>query len=236
MIRSLLSRRLVLLLAPLAICAASGTAWGQEATEAAVESPWPLIYSTDFESGSEGWEPTEPEGWEIREEGEGHAYHQHVKAATYQPPVRSPHHIAWLNSVNVGSFQLDVKVRSTHEDYGHRDACLFFGRQDASHFYYVHLGKAMDDHANQIFIVNGEPRAKISTKTTDGTPWDDAWHHVRIIRDIESGKIEVFYDDMENPAMIAEDKHFLSGPIGLGSFDDTTAWDDVRLYGEAIKE
>ena len=203
----------------------------------AAESPdWPIVYSTDFENGAEGWVPTEPEGWEVRAEGEGHAYHQHVKAASYQPRVRSPHHISWLEEVEVGSFQLDVRVRSTHPDYAHRDACLFFGRQDSSHFYYVHLGKAMDDHANQIFIVDGSPRTKISTKTTEGTPWDDEWHHVRIIRDVESGRIEVYFDDMNEPAMVAENATFKSGPIGLGSFDDTTAWDDLQLRGERIDE
>ena len=51
--------------------------------------------------------------------------------------------------------------------------CVFFGYQDDSHLYYVHLGKKTDDHANQVFIVNEAPRTKISTKTTDGIPWLD---------------------------------------------------------------
>ncbi len=196
------------------------------------QESWPLVYETDFEGTADDWRPTEDETWEIRQEaGRGGTYHQFRKEPSYQPEHRSPHHIAWLDGIEVTSFRLDAKVRSTHPDYGHRDVCLFFGRQDASHFYYVHLAKQGDDHANQIFLVNGAPRTKISLSTTAGTDWDDAWHDVRIVRDAESGRIEVFFDDMTKPVMTAEDKSFTWGAIGLGSFDDTSAWDDIRLYG-----
>jgi hypothetical protein len=108
---------------------------------------------------------------------------------------------------------------------------LFFGYQDAAHFYYVHLGKKTDDHANQIFIVNGEPRKKISTKTNEGTNWDDDWHQVKVVRHIGDGKIEVYFDDMKKPVMTAEDKTFTWGRVGIGSFDDTANWADVKVYG-----
>jgi hypothetical protein len=35
--------------------------------------------------------------------------------------------------------------------------------------------------------------------------------------------------------MRATDRTFLSGQIGLGSFDDTGNWDDVRLYGQVLE-
>jgi hypothetical protein len=136
-----------------------------------------------------------------------------------------------LKDVIVGDFQLDAEVKSTHADYDHRDVCLFFGYQDPANFYYVHLGKQTDDRANQIFIVDDNPRTKISTKTTDGTPWDDAWHHVRITRTVGDGAISVYFDDLETPAMTAVDKTFVWGQVGIGSFDDTSAWDDIELRG-----
>jgi hypothetical protein len=109
--------------------------------------------------------------------------------------------------------------------------CLFFGFQDPSHFYNVHLGKQTDDHANQIFIVNGAPRSKISIKTSSGTDWDDEWHRVKLVRRVDDGTIAVYFDDMETPVMTARDKTFTWGRVGLGSFDDTGEWDDVKLYG-----
>ena len=114
--------------------------------------------------------------------------------------------------------------------------CLFFGYQDPAHFYYVHLGKKTDDHANQIFIVNGAPRQKISMKTSGGTPWDDEWHPVKVVRRIRDGSIEVYFDDMKTPVMTARNKTFLRGQVGVGSFDDTGDWTNVKVYGTRLEK
>jgi len=123
------------------------------------------------------------------------------------------------------------RVRSTHSDYGHRDAVVFFGYQDPAHFYYVHLGKQADEHANQIFIVNAADRKKISITSTSGTNWDDNWHTVKIVRKPTDGTIEIYFDDMTKPVMTASDKTFAHGRIGVGTFDDTADWDDIVLKG-----
>jgi hypothetical protein len=134
--------------------------------DAAAEDALPLVFEEDFENGAERWEPTDANAWMIQETDKGHVYSQFEKRSKYEPPHRSPYNISLLKDFHVGDFVLDADVLSTHEDYGHRDACLVFGYQDPAHFYYVHLGKKTDDHANQIFIVNEAPRTKISTKTT----------------------------------------------------------------------
>lgn len=191
----------------------------------------PLIYETNFEQGASEWSPKEPKGWKVKKTEKGNVYSQFEKEATYKPPHRSPFHISLLNDQVATSFVFDAKVLSTHPDYGHRDACMVFGYQDPAHFYYVHFGKQGDNHANQIFIVNGADRKKISLTTTTGTPWNDEWHEVRVKRDVESGSIEVFFDDMEKPAMTANDKTFLWGSFGVGTFDDTSDWDDIMIRG-----
>lgn len=196
----------------------------------------PLVFHDDFEDGTaEHWEPTDTTAWRVISQDGNHVYDQFKKHSDFNPPVRSPFNRSLVKGVIVGSFVLDVKLKSTHPDYGHRDMCLFFGYQDDAHLYYVHLGKKTDDHANQIFIVNNKPRTKISTKTTPGTNWDDEWHHARIIRDVETGKINVYFDDMKQPVMTATDKTFTAGRVGVGSFDDTGNFDDVRLYGKLVK-
>jgi hypothetical protein len=83
--------------------------------------------------------------------------------------------------------------------------------------------------------VNDAPRKKISTKTTAGTPWTDGWHHVKVVRDASEGTIKVYFDDMETPAMTAQDKTFASGQVGLGTFDDTGEWDNVTIRGKRLK-
>lgn len=201
-----------------------------------VEPSQKVLYKTEFEKGADDWEPTDAKAWKIEQVDGNAVYSQFKKRSDYKPPHRSPYNIALLKDRVVRDFVLTAKVKSTHPDYGHRDACLFFGYQDSAHFYYVHLGKSTDDHANQVFIVNEAPRTKISQKTTPGTPWTDDWHRVKIVRQVDSGLIEVYFDDMEEPAMVARDKTFVWGRIGLGSFDDTTQWDDVRLEGTAGKQ
>jgi hypothetical protein len=129
-----------------------------------------------------------------------------------------------------------AKVQSTGKDVPHRDMCLFFGYQDSAHFYYIHIARSADDHANQIFIVNDAPRKKISATSTAGTKWTDGWHDVKIVRRTGDGAIEVYFDDMKRPIMTAQDKTFTWGRVGLGSFDDTGNWDNVRLRGMIVEK
>lgn len=190
----------------------------------------PPTLKEDFESGASRWEPTDAAAWKTEKIGANTVYSL-FGASNYKPAHRSPLNIALLKDVVVGDFRLEVRVQSTKKDYNHRDICIFFGHKDPDHFYYVHFGKKTDDHANQIFIVNGADRAKISTSTTEGTNWDDEWHNVKIVRKAESGEIAVYFDDMNKPVMTAKDTTFKEGRIGLGSFDDTGNFDDLKLSG-----
>lgn len=193
----------------------------------------PSVYSDDFENGADHWEPTDVEAWKVAEKDDNRVFSL-FQQSKYKPPHRSPVNIALLKDVILGDFVLEARVRSTTRDYVHRDMCLFFGYQDPAHFYYVHLGKKTDDHANQIFIVDAAPRTKISLKTTEGTDWDDEWHNVKIVRRTDDGTIEMYFDDMKTPVMVAKDKTFIWGRVGLGSFDDTGDWDDVRIRGTIV--
>jgi hypothetical protein len=195
----------------------------------------PLILSEEFEQGADRWQPTDPSGWKLEMVDGKKVFSQHKKNSDYKPPHRSPLNFALLKDVLVGDFQLDANVKSTHSDYDHRDVCLFFGYQDPANFYYVHLGKQTDDRANQIFIVDDQPRTKISTKTSTGTAWDDNWHHLRVIRRTEDGAIEIYFDDMNEPVMTATDKTFAWGQVGIGTFDDTSAWNSVELRGVKVE-
>ena len=129
-----------------------------------------------------------------------------------------------------------MDLKQTGREYGHRDMCLFFGMKDPSNFYYVHLASKADNHAHSIFLVNDEPRKSIASERTEGIEWGTDWHHIKIIRTIEDGKIEVYFDDMKQPIMQAKDQHFDFGHIGFGSFDDTGMIDNIRLYGNILSD
>jgi hypothetical protein len=195
----------------------------------------PLVFSDTFDKGADRWEPSDAKAWKVIQTDKGKAYSL-FQQSKYKPPHRSPFNFSLVKDLTVGDFRLEAKVQTTARDYPHRDMCVFFGYQDPARFYYAHLGQRTDDHANQIFIVNGADRTKISTKTTPGTKWDDKWHDVKVVRNVTTGAIEIYFDDLKTPAMTATDKHFVWGRVGLGSFDDTGNWADVKVYGVKVEK
>jgi len=209
--------------------------WCIAATAQAVDD-LPVVFEENFEKGADHWQPLDAKQWQIKKTDKGQVFSQYEKKSNYQPPHRSPTNVALLKDVTVGDLVLTAKVQSTHPDYGHRDAVIVFGYQDPAHFYYVHLGKQADDHANQIFIVNNEARKKISITSTTGTNWDDNWHNVKVVRKVADGTIEIYYDNMTKPVMTARDETFKWGRIGVGTFDDTSDWDDIVVRGVKVEK
>jgi len=192
--------------------------------------PAEILFEEDFEETKlDAWTMTDPDAWRVASIEDSNAALELHRNSDYQPSVRSPLNIALIPDLTASSFVLDLKARSTERDYGHRDLCVFFNYEDPSHFYYVHLGKEADPHAHSIFLVDGAPRVSIADERTDGTPWSDDWHRVRIVRDAESGRIDVYFDDFDTPIMTAHDRTFTRGRIGVGSFDDVGQFDDVTV-------
>ncbi|MEE9603850.1 MAG: hypothetical protein V3V75_11130, partial [Thermoguttaceae bacterium] len=118
----------------------------------------------------------------------------------------------------------------------HRDMCVFFNYQDPTNYYYVHLGKVPDPKSCQIMIVDDAPRRPLTKNKKTGAAWTGGWHDVKVVRRTGDGTIEVYFDDMEKPLLKAVDKTFTSGQIGIGSFDDTGNWNDLKLYGKKTKK
>lgn len=196
---------------------------------------WPLVLDENFSAGSSQWMPTDPTGWKLFDVEGSKAFGLSNKNSKYKPKFRSPWNIAMLKDVVVSDCVLEAKVQSTVAEYGHRDVCLVFGYQSPQRFYYTHFASKMDPNANQIFIVNDAARVKISEKTSDGVKWTDGWHHVKIVRKVEDGLIEAYFDDLATPIMMAHDKTFTWGQIGIGSFDDTARYSEVKLWGSVVK-
>lgn len=190
-----------------------------------------VVMELDFEKkGMECWEPTDAAAWQVDPIDGSKAMHLHA-ASNYKPPARSPRSINVLKDIKVGSFILDAVVKSTGQDVPHLDTCFFFGYQDPTHFYYTHIAQRADKNAHTIMVVDDGPRTPIVKERTDGIKWGKDWHRVRVIRDVDAGLIEVYWDDLSKPVMTAEDKRFGEGRIGIGSFDDTAYYDDIRIIG-----
>jgi hypothetical protein len=192
----------------------------------------PLLLEESFESGLSRWEFTDPGAWRIEEDGGNHVLHLY-RQSEYEPPVRSPRNMALIRGLWVSDFVLEAKLKSTTRNYNHRDLCVFFGSQSPANFYYVHIALVADPHANSIFVVKDQPRVSIARERTKGTEWkDNTYHTVRIVRKVHEGSIEVYFDDLAKPIMVAEDKSFRVGRIGFGSFDDVGMFDDIKVWGK----
>lgn len=198
-----------------------------------IPSDYKLLYQQDFKEKDplKDFEFTDKSAWKKS----GQALELFGKS-NYTPRVRSPHNIAMIEGKKFGSFILEAELQQTGKEYGHRDLCLFFGMEDPENFYYVHMASVADPNAHNIFLVNNEPRTNIATKTTEGINWGetDTWHKIRLERNIESGTIKVFFDDLSTPIMEAEDMHFDFGHIGFGSFDDTGKFDNIKIWGPGL--
>ena len=190
----------------------------------------PVLVSEDFEKGADRWEFSDPKAWKIADGPKGKMLSLFEKTT---PPVphKSPFAIALLKDVTVGDFVLEADLQSTVKRHPQQDLCLVFGYQDNAHFYYSHLARKTDKNNNQIFLVNGADRAMISLRTSEGTDWSDEWVHVKVVRKVADGTIEVYWDDMKTPVQTAQSKIFAWGRVGLGSFKDLGNFDNVVLRG-----
>ena len=201
----------------------------------AEEKELPVVHREDFSKDASAWQTTDDSKWKLTTV-DGNQVFELLGVSKYRPPFRSPHSIALLKDKIVGSFVLTARIQTTQTSRGHRDLCFFFNYQDPSHFYYLHLGEKPDPNSSQIFIVNHAPRKNLIL-SKEGIPWKNGqFHDLKIVRDVESGKIDVYFDDMAKPVKSAVDKTFTWGQVGIGSFDDKGYFDDIVLRGGAIKK
>ena len=150
----------------------------------------------------------------------------------YKPEVRSPGVIAMLRDRVFGDFVMEADLSQTGGEYAHRDMCVFFGIRDATHFYYAHIATAADEVSHMIHIVDGADRRAIATSRTEGVQWgENQWHKVRVVRKMD-GPIEVYFDDLKEPIMSADDNTFMAGYVGFGSFDDAGKIDNIKIYAK----
>ena len=202
-----------------------------------VPDGYKLVYDQRFTEADslKDFRFTDPAAWRWAKSNEV-ATLELVRQSKYTPIVRSPVNIALIADKIVGDFVLEVDLIQTGREYGHRDMCLFFGFQSPTNFYYAHIATAADKNAHNIFLVNNAPRTNIAKETTKGVNWGlGVWHKVRLERSVSAGTIKVYFDDLIQPIMTAEDKTLGAGEIGFGSFDDTGMVDNIRLWSPKVE-
>lgn len=199
----------------------------------------PMLIVDDFKDGKAGsWLPNRPEHWQVAKE-EGLFVYQ-LTAPGEQGQVRAPTSWSLLKNFDVTSFVFTGRTRcNTDPSVDKRDMCIFFHFQDATHFYYVHFSASSDEAHNVIALVNGKDRVKINREPTGRSIYrltDLKFHDFKVTHDTATGEIKAYLDDLATPILTAADKTLGHGLVGVGSFDDTGSFADIKLWGNTFKK
>ena len=186
----------------------------------------------DFERGSAaGWQPNDPSHWRIVNDGGSMVYE--LTAPGEPGKVRAPTSWSLWTGHDVTFFEFTGRVRCrTDPATKVRDMCVFFHFQDPEHFYYVHFAGSSDEVHNIIGLVDGADRVKINAEPAGESVFrltDREWHAFKVVCDADTGEIRAYLDDMTKPILTARDRTLGHGLVGVGSFDDTGAFDDLKL-------
>lgn len=155
------------------------------------------------------------------------------KAGVPEGPIRRPAALAILKSQPLTDLTFRVDVKSTAPpDLAVRDVQIVLGYQSPTRFYYVHLSAKTDAVHNGIFLVDNADRRRLDKLDSKAPLTDQAWHRVRLEREVESGRIAVYFDDAPEPVLSVVDKTLTWGRVGIGSFDETGEFRNVELKGK----
>jgi hypothetical protein len=192
----------------------------------------------DFEHGGlEDWYLAVPGDWKIVESNGNHALRLDRAGPVGAKPRRPVKFALWKPGC-VSDFELRVRVKRDPILAKEGDVLVIFGFQDKLHFYYAHLSSDDGNVAvhNGIFRVNGGDRERIAGVGARPALPDENWRRVRVVRHVDSGELKLFLDDDAEPRFEATDRTHAFGLVGVGSFDNTGEFDDLRLQGTSSAE
>jgi hypothetical protein len=111
---------------------------------------------------------------------------------------------------------------------------LVFAYRDAAHFDYAHLSvdtAVKEPVHNGIFHVYGGERVRISSEQGPAAfTATRRWHHVKLTHDARTGTVDVSVDGQPVAALHAVDLSLSAGKMGVGSFDETAEFKNVRIF------
>jgi hypothetical protein len=144
---------------------------------------------------------------------------------------RRPSQFALLEDGPFTEFTLEVDVKRNG-----KSLLLVFAHQDEAHFNYAHI--SVDDPAKQkvhngVFHVFGGERVRISPleggpgllPTTDWTP-------VKLVWSGKTGEVVCYANGKTSAALRAVDLSLKHGRVGLGSFNETGSFRNLRISGK----
>jgi hypothetical protein len=152
-----------------------------------------------------------------------------VKAEPPAGQPRRPTKIALLNSRPYKKVTVEAEVKRNG-----RSLIIVYAWQDPAHYNYAHISSdaaAKQNVHNGMFHIFGGERVRISP--LDGPASFDTtdWTPVKLVFDGDAGHCYVEVNGKRNPSLDAVDLSLRWGRVGLGSFDETGDFRNVRITG-----
>src|SRR5579863_6646288 len=179
-----------------------------------------------------GYRWTMPDAADWKLAGEAGAQILHLAVGREPlPGARRPHQFAIAETPDFERVTVEADVQPTK-----RSLMIVFAYHDNAHFDYAHLstdtGTKQPVH-NGVFHVFGGERVRISS--LNGPPAFEAinrWYHVVLKYDGVTGEVNVTVDGKPVPALHAYDLSLGAGKVGLGSFNETGDFKNVKIVGK----
>jgi hypothetical protein len=152
----------------------------------------------------------------------------------HEPGVpRRPSQFAILQEGPFSSFTLEVDVKRNG-----KSLLLVFAHQDDAHFNYAHI--SVDDPAKQpvhngVFHVFGGERVRISP--IEGGPGllpTQEWTRVKLVWNGKTGEMRCYANGKTSEALHAVDRSLKFGRVGLGSFNETGSFRNLKITGTPV--
>jgi hypothetical protein len=146
------------------------------------------------------------------------------------PGPRRPYQFAVACTPAFEKVEVEADLQPTK-----RSLMIVFAYHDPSHFDYAHLSTDAAQKQpvhNGVFHVYGGERVRISRETGPAAfPAVDRWYRVKLNYDGKTGEINVTVDGHAVPALHAFDLSLGAGQVGIGSFDETGDFKNVKITG-----
>ncbi len=180
------------------------------------------------------WTVPNAADWKVDQEGGTSVLHL-VTAREPLPGPRRPNQFAVADTSDFTRVTVQADVRPLK-----KSLMIVFAYRDAAHFDYAHLSTdsaTKQPVHNGIFHVYGGERVRISSEVgRPAFPGADRWYHIQLTYDSKSGTVQVSVDDRLIPALHAVDLSLGPGKVGVGSFNETADFKNIKIVGTPAKD
>lgn len=174
------------------------------------------------------WSVPTAADWEIQKEDGGFILHMNTGRAPLASGPRRPFQFALADTEPFGTVTVEADIRPLK-----RSVIIVYAYRDPAHFDYAHISADIKAPVhNGIFHVYGGERVRISPEKGPASfPEINRWYHVKLVQDGASGTVDVTVDGRAVPALHAVDLSLTAGKVGIGSFDETGDFKNVKITG-----